>query len=264
LVAAIAVSTLALASAARGADQLNWSSVSPPSFEDSQKVIKDFQTAREQLAAQLTTVIKENYQIGYTSDVKQALETIGRLKLAELAPLCIQYLGIAAPSVSGDVMDTNRWVEPAELRKAAMNSLVEIGGQTVPALLDAAAKGEATGWFNESYAREVIIKIYGEQIGTAVIKQAIDAETDPQRKANLQKLLTAAPEEHPAETLQPTGPFAPHTGGTNLPEQEENKTNLSSQTTSSPAPPTGFPWYASGIIGLILGAAATFALTRKK
>ena len=52
--------------------------------------------------------------------------------------------------------------------------------------------------------RKVIMNIYGEKIGTAVIQDAIDKETDPVRKARLAKLLVS-----PGATIQPSATVPP-------------------------------------------------------
>ena len=237
----------------------------PGTLEQTRKEIDDLQATKDTMNAKMSTIIEESFKAGYTDNVWFALEAVGRYHLTELAPLCIRHLTEMEPE--HPVME--RYRTGNELAKVAAKSLIQIGSPAVPQLLADIARG---GGILPEHARHVINEIYGKKVGAIVIRDAINAQSDPKAKARLEELFD--PNYVPAEDLtepespEPPGP-QPHDVPPQPATQEKPATEPSEETappaqTVSPAPAAGFPWYASGIIGLVLGAAATFALTRKK
>jgi uncharacterized membrane protein len=114
---------------------------------------------------------------------------------------------------------------------------------------------------------QVIRCVEGDDVARFMLQNAVDKEQDPQGKQNLTAdlalLNTLIARYARTEGSQPAPVVPPQPEEKPAAEPAEEATPPA-RTVSTPAPPTGFPWYASGIIGLVVGIAATFALTRKK
>jgi hypothetical protein len=191
--------------------------------------------------------------------VLRDIPILGILRAGEVADVIVDYLDIEA-----DYPGSIRWPE-----YPAMDALGKIGSPATPHILKAITDKDHSDVFYEN-AATVLKHIYGAKIARIVVNDALNDETDAAKKARLEKLLqsfpagaeSAAPtEETPAPAPRPEAHPSPatHAQSATAPTEEAAPP---AQTVSTPAP--AFPWYAAGLIGLVLGAAATFALTRAK
>jgi len=165
--------------------------------EDYNEILQEIRSHEDTRKATIekTSYILDFYWKKYVHsdrDIKnicEVLSYVGRYRLTELTPVCLKFLFIS---------QNIRWERPLyggpdlsltwrSVNDAAASALVEIGTPAVPEILKYFA--ECNRPIVRIFVRPVIVKIYGEKIGKMVVEEAINAETDAERRGRLEQLL---------------------------------------------------------------------------
>ena len=247
-----------------------------PTMEEIRLKMKEHEAARAELAKELAALLEEGFprdDVSWAriSAIQNALNNAGKWHMAELAPLMIKFLDSLGLDMA---LEETHFTRPSEiLEGSAKDALVSLGDDAIGPILDAVKSKDRSSFLDHTLpnAGEVLARICGSARAREVVNAAINDEHDPAKKARLENFLNYIPteagspaptEETPAPAPMPEAHPSPATQ--EKPATEPTEEAAPPAQTVSPAPAAGFPWYASGIIGLVLGAAATFALTRKK